>query len=405
MQKTKIFIWQGINDNADYVNGVNESLNEKTLINELQQKNILPIKIHEKNHFTLNLFNNEKIKSKHLADFSKQFATLINANLPLLTALETIGKDFLPLKFREIIFNIKNEVANGKPLSNALNKHQNIFNEFYCNLIKAGEEAGALDQMLIHLAAFTEKQEIQKRKILKALTYPFAVIVVAFLVTLILLIFVIPQFKEMFAGFGAALPAYTQFIINLAEILQNNFYWLILILLTTFTLFYWQKKHSIRFNQKLDNIKIKLPIIGKIIKFDCIARLTRTLGITFKAGISLLEALKIASGITGNFCYQQAIIAIQQQIANGIPLSNAMLNDKNFLFPNRAIQLIKIGEESGTLDEMLLEITKYYENEINYFTDHLNNLLEPLIMVILGIIVGGLIIAMYLPIFRLGKII
>lgn len=401
----KTYMWKGIDENGNYVEGIVEAINFNIIIGELKRKNITPIKIKTRIDLKNLLFTKTKIKSKHITDFSKQLAALMNANLPLVTALETIGKDYPNQTLGEIIIKIKNDISKGTSLSKAFIAYPTIFNELFCNLINAGEESGTLDKMLNHLALYMERIESQKHKIIKAMIYPLAVIVVAFVVTIILMVFVIPQFKEMFTSFGATLPAYTRFIIKLAEFLQAKIWLLLAGITIAGIIFKWKKKYSPTFNHKLDFIKLKIPIIGTILKFDCIARLTRTLAITFKAGISLLDALKIAASVTNNHTYQQAVLKIQAKIANGNTLHATMNEDPNRLFPARIIQLIKIGEESGTLDDMLFEITRYYETEINYFTDNLNNLLEPMIMVILGIIVGGLIIAMYLPIFRLGKII
>ena len=289
---------------------------------------------------------------------------------------------------------------NGLTLSEALNKHPAHFNELFCNLVDAGEKSGSLDIMLDKVATYKEKIETIKKKIKKALTYPMAIMVVALLVTTGLLIFVVPQFESLFKGFGADLPAMTQAVVNMSKFFQSYWYLVFGALGGGIYAFIYAKKHSSQFAQNIDKILLKVPVIGPIIEKAAIARFARTLSITFAAGLPLVEALKSVAGATGNIIFSKATDQIREEVSTGQQMNKAMENTK--LFPNMVVQMVAIGEESGALEKMLGKVADFFEEDVDNAVDSLSSLLEPVIMVILGVLVGGLVVAMYLPIFKLG---
>lgn len=396
------FIWKGINADGLRIKGKHSAINLEICKKELLTQNILPIKIYKKIQIPF-FRKNTKIKPKHITEFSKQLATLLNANIPLATALEILSHDSNPPHLKTLVLEIKSDIEQGNSLTSSFKKHPSHFDAFFCTLINIGEKSGALDLMLQQISTHKEKAEKQKNKIIKALLYPIVVLIITIIVTAILLIFVIPQFKVMFEGFGAALPLYTQFIIKLSELAQNQG-WIIISIFIVFIISYkWSKKYSPTFKRKHDELILKLPIISNILKKIIICRFTKILAIMLKSGLPILDALAIAANTTNNWFYEQAILKICHQISNGQYLHKAMLMQN--LFPMRMIQTISLAEESGTLDIMLAKIALSYEEEIDLLADNLNNLLEPIIMIVLGTLVGGLIIGMYLPIFRLGTVI
>ena len=391
--KQKIYTWYGIDENGMRVSGQMQGENIIAIKSNLIEQNISPLKIQRKFTFAL-LSPQKKISHKHIADFSRQLATLIAAGIPLLASLNIIEQSSEHAGLRILLNKIKRDIEGGLVLSAALRKHKKYFADLFCNLIHAGEQSGTLDIMLDHIAHHQEKTENLKRKIKKALLYPTAILATAIIVTAVLLVFVVPQFAKLFHDFGAELPVYTQLVIKISTIIKNNFLFIILAIISIIMVFRYTNT---------DKMILKVPIMGKILIKAIIARFSRTLAITFKAGLPLAEALQIIADTVNNKVYQQAILTIREQVASGHTISSAIID--NSLFPNRARQMITIGEESGSLDVMLIKIAEYYENEVNYLVDNLNNLLEPTIMVILGILIGGLIIGMYLPIFRLGTVI
>jgi type IV pilus assembly protein PilC len=420
MSENKNYHWSGIDTAGNKIAGEMAALNTDVVIKELAQKNIMPITIvlkktpADKKYITFyEILKNRKIKTRDIVSFSKEFSALINANIPLVVALEIIGEDTTRnTNLRSVILNIKTQIEHGTSLTVAFKKHPQVFDTFFCNLINIGEKSGTLDLMLEQIANYEEKHEIQKRKIIKALLYPAVVLVIALFVAAILLIFVIPEFKEMYANFGAALPAYTQFIISLAEFIKNNgWFILVALVILVFSLRWSYKKFEIVI-EKFHALQLHVPIFGKVLQKVYMARFARILAITFQAGLPILEALATTVEITKNRIYQKSVIRLGKEIEQGVAMHVALRKiketpaiKKTELFSAKVVQFITIGEESGTLDNMLLEIAKFYENEVNYVTDNLNNLLEPIIMLILGVLVGGLVIGMYLPIFRLGTVI
>lgn len=344
---------------------------------------------------------NKKITPGDITVFSRQLATMIESGIPLVQSFDIVAKGQSNKRLKDLIETIKSDIETGLTLSESLIKHPAYFNELFCNLVDAGEKSGSLEIMLDKVATYKEKIETIKKKIKKALTYPIAVLVVALIVTAGLLIFVVPQFESLFKGFGADLPALTQAVVNMSKFFQSYWYFIFGSLGAALYAFIYAKNHSPNFAQNLDRVMLKFPVIGPILEKAAIARFTRTLSITFAAGLPLVEALKSVAGATGNIIYANATEKIKDEVSTGQQMNIAMEN--THLFPNMVIQMVAIGEESGALEKMLSKVADFYEEDVDNAVDALSSLLEPIIMSILGILVGGLVIAMYLPIFKLGS--
>lgn len=401
------YLWYGIDHTGQLCQGKVDVININIAKQKLQQQNIILLKLtaQKNNIFSklLLLFAKKKIKTSTLADFMQQLAFLINANIPLVTSFAAINKDNINKHLHQLIEQIKNDIETGHTLTHALQQHPQYFSKFWCNLINTGEQSGTLPTILNHISQHITKSTKQKHKIIKALLYPCAVLTIAVIVTIIMLIFVIPRFQEMFSNFGAALPLYTQFIIKIANLVKNyGIYFLLFCLINIFGVFI-AKKHSSHFSQQLEKISLHLPLFGNILHKHLCIQYAQTLYITIKAGIPLCEALNITANNIHNRIYQQSVHKICQAITYGSSLNEAMRQQQ--LFSERILQLVALGEESGNLENMFCSIANYYEEEVNYIIDNLNNMLEPLLMLVLGVIVGGLIIGMYLPIFRMGNIV
>jgi len=393
--------WEGIDDQGLVITGEVGAANVAELIAELQRHKITLLKI-KKNRMLMRS-SSTKIKTPDLADFFREFATLITANIPIIQALTMMARDCEKKPLAAVITALKNSIEQGQTLSASLKKYPQVFNEVNCALVNVGERTGTLEVMLKYLADHLEQNASQRQRIIKALFYPALVAFIALIVTSVLLIFVVPQFQTMFANFGASLPWYTQELIYFAAGVKN--YGLVIIggvVLGFVALKIWQR-HSPILALKIDQFLLVLPLINELIKKYNLAQISRTTGLAFQAGMPLLEALTLTAATIKNRIYRSEVLRIVQQITQGISLPATL--SQNPLFPSRVVQLIVVGEESGTLDEMLQRITEHYETELKNITEHLNSLLEPLITIILGIIIGGLVIGMYLPIFSLGKII
>lgn len=330
-------------------------------------------------------------------------ATMLQAGIPLVQAFEIVGTGNDKPSMQKLILDIKATVEGGATLHEALAKHPLYFDDLFVNLVEAGEQAGALESLLDKVATYKEKSEALKKKVKKALFYPAAVLVVALVVTVILLIFVIPQFESLFKGFGADLPAFTQFVINMSRWLQDYGILLAMAVGGAFAFFFYTLKRSRSLREKMDRLTLKLPIIGPIMVKAAIARYARTLATMFSAGVPLVEALGSVAGATGNIVYEDAVLRMKDEVATGNRLQRAM--EATGLFPNMVNQMIAVGEESGSLDAMAGKVADFYELEVDTAVDSMSSLLEPLIMAILGVLVGGLVIAMYLPIFKLGAVV
>ncbi|MGZ8216010.1 type II secretion system F family protein [Methylomagnum sp.] len=394
------FVWEGTDRNGAKLRGELTSRSETVARAELRRQGIRVGKIKKK---AKPLFSGgkKKIITKDIAVFSRQLATMMSAGVPLVQAFEIVGRGHENPSMQELILGIKADVEGGSSLAEALGKHPVYFDELFCNLVHAGEQAGVLETLLHKIADYKEKTESLKAKIKKALTYPTAVLVIAFVVTAILLVFVVPQFENLFKGFGADLPAFTKLVVSMSRFLQDYWYIVLGVLIGVGWTFARLKERSKTFNRLLDRAVLQIPVVGMIMHKAAIARFARTLGTMSTAGVPLVEALKSVAGATGNIVYATAVLRIRDEVSTGTQLQMSMrqLN----LFPNMVIQMVAIGEESGSLDSMLNKVADFYEEEVDNMVDSLSSLIEPMIMAILGTIVGGLVVAMYLPIFKLGS--
>lgn len=343
------------------------------------------------------------IKPADVAVFSRQLATMMKAGVPLVQSFDIVADGLENPRMRKLVLEIRDDVAAGGGFANALAKHPKYFDDLFCNLVDAGEQSGSLETMLDRIATYKEKTEALKAKIKKAMTYPIAVVIVAIIVTAILLIKVVPQFASTFSSFGADLPAFTLFVLNLSEIAQNQWHVVLLGMVVFVFAFKELKKRSTAFAYAIDRYILKLPVVGNIIYLSIMARFGRTLSTTFAAGVPLIDALTSVAGAAGNRLYYDAIIKVRDDVSTGIQLNTALRT--NGMFPVLLVQMASIGEESGALDEMLDKVAVYYEEAVDNQVDSLTSLLEPIIMSVLGVLVGGLMIAMYMPIFQLGAVV
>ncbi|MBB2898247.1 type II secretion system F family protein [Pseudomonas sp. AS2.8] len=395
------FTWEGTDRKGTKVKGEMTGLNPALIKAQLRKQGINPTRVRKK---SVSLFGKgKKIKPMDIALFTRQLATMMSAGVPLLQAFDIIGEGFDNPNMRKMVDDIKQDVAAGNSLANSLRKQPQYFDDLYCNLVDAGEQSGALETLLDRVATYKEKTEALKKKIKKAMTYPAAVIVVAVIVSSILLIKVVPQFQSVFEGFGAQLPAFTLMVIAISEVLQE--WWLLVlggIFVLAFVLRHFYKK-SEKFRDAVDRGLLKIPLIGSILYKSAIARYARTLATTFAAGVPLVDALDSVAGATGNVVFRNAVEKIKGDVSTGMQLNFSMRTTG--VFSSMAIQMTAIGEESGSLDEMLSKVATFYEDEVDNMVDNLTTLMEPMIMAVLGVLVGGLIIAMYLPIFQLGSVV
>jgi type IV pilus assembly protein PilC len=400
IRKDIAFNWQGIDKAGKPIKGKSLAPDEKALRADLRRQGIVLKKATKQ----INLFKGGgKVKPEDIAVFSRQLATMLAAGIPLVQSFEIVGNGNDNPAMQKLILDIKADVESGTSLHEALARHPLFFDDLYVNLVEAGEQAGALESLLDKIATYKEKTEALKKKVKKALFYPAAVMVVAVVVTIILLVFVIPQFESLFKGFGAELPAFTQFVINLSKFVQDKGIFIAMVLGAAGYAFFYFKKRSKKMRETLDRITLKIPIIGPIMNKAAIARYARTLSTMFAAGVPLVEALTSVAGATGNIVYENAVLAMRDEVATGTRLQQAMENTG--LFPNMVVQMIAVGEEAGALDEMSGKVATFYEADVDNAVDSMSSLLEPLIMAILGVLVGGLVIAMYLPIFKLGAVV
>ncbi|KWR73629.1 type II secretion system F family protein [Pseudomonas citronellolis] len=399
--KMSVFTWEGTDRKGGKVKGELSGTNTALVKAQLRKQGINPTKVRKKGISLLG--KGKRIKPLDIALFTRQMATMMGSGVPLLQSFDIIAEGFDNPNMRKLVEDIKQEVAAGNSLANSLRRKPQYFDDLYCNLVDAGEQSGALETLLDRVATYKEKTESLKAKIKKAMTYPIAVIIVALVVSAILLIKVVPQFQSVFAGFGAELPAFTKMVINLSEVLQK---WWIIVLIALFIIAFALKeahKRSEKFRDSVDRSILKLPIVGGIIYKSAVARYARTLATTFAAGVPLVEALDSVAGATGNVVFRNAVNKIKQDVSSGTQLNFSMRTTG--AFPTLAIQMAAIGEESGSLDAMLDKVATYYEEEVDNAVDNLTTLMEPMIMAVLGVLVGGLVIAMYLPIFQLGNVV
>jgi type IV pilus assembly protein PilC len=402
-EKTKtikefVFEWEGKDRNGKQVRGETRAAGENQVQSTLRRQGIMPLKIKKRR-----MSAGKAIRPKDMAIFTRQLATMMKAGVPLLQAFDIVGRGNPNPSVTRLLNDIRNDVETGTSLSVAFRKYPLYFDNLYCNLVEAGEAAGILDQLLDRLAVYMEKTEAMKSKIKSALMYPISVLVVAFVVTAVIMIFVVPAFKEVFSNFGADLPGPTLAVIAMSEIFVQ-YWWLIFGGIGGTIYFFMQ---AWRRNKKMqiimDRIMLKLPIFGVLVEKSCIARWTRTLSTMFAAGVPLVEALDSVGGAAGNAVYEMATVKIQQEVSTGTALTQAMTNAN--LFPSMVLQMCAIGEESGSIDHMLGKSADFYESEVDDMVAGISSLMEPIIIVILGTVIGGIVVAMYLPIFKLGQVV
>ena len=394
------FSWEGKDKRGTRVKGKSLAPDEAALRADLRRQGIAPSRIRKQSN---KLKSGGKPKPQDIAVFSRQLATMLAAGIPMVQAFEIVGNGNDKPSMQKLILDIKADVEGGTSLHESLAKHPLHFDDLFVNLVEAGEQAGALESLLDKIATYKEKTEALKKKIKKALFYPAAVLVVAVIVTIILLIFVIPQFESLFKGFGADLPAFTQMVINLSRFVQSEGIFIAAVFGGAVYAFLYFKKRSRKMRETLDRMMLKFPVIGPILHKGAIARYARTLSTMFAAGVPLVEALESVAGACGNIVFENAVMKMRDEVATGQRLQRAM--EGTGLFPNMVVQMIAVGEESGSLDEMSGKVATFYEAEVDNAVDSMSSLLEPLIMAILGVLVGGLVIAMYLPIFKLGSVV
>ncbi|KPU93466.1 type II secretion system protein F [Variovorax paradoxus] len=396
--KEFVFEWEGKDRNGKLVRGELRAGGENQVQAALRRQGVLATKIKKRR-----TRSGKTIKPKDIAIFTRQLATMMKAGVPLLQSFDIVGRGNANPSVAKLLNDIRSDVETGTSLSSAFRKFPKYFDNLYCNLVEAGEAAGILEELLDRLATYMEKTEAIKSKIKSALMYPTSVVVVAFVVVAIIMIFVIPAFKQVFSSFGADLPAPTLFVMAVSEFFVA-YWWLIFGVIGGGLYFFFQAwKRNERVQRVMDRLLLRVPIFGALIEKSCVARWTRTLATMFAAGVPLVEALDSVGGASGNTVYGDATAKIQQEVSTGTSLTNAMTNVN--LFPSMVIQMTAIGEESGSIDHMLGKAADFYESEVDDMVAGLSSLMEPIIIVFLGVIIGGIVVSMYLPIFKLGQVV
>ncbi|MCP4127154.1 MAG: type II secretion system F family protein [Gammaproteobacteria bacterium] len=400
IEKSLIYTWEGTDKKGKRLKGETRAATINLVRADLRKQGIIPLKIKKK---PISIFGarKPKITSGDIAVFARQLATMMQAGVPMVQAFDIVGRGSENASMQDLIMAIKADVEGGTALATALSKHPLYFDDLFCNLVRAGEAAGVLEELLDKIATYKEKMETIKGKIKKAMFYPAAVVVVAVLVTSLIMIFVIPQFESLFASFGSDLPAFTKFVVGISRWLQEWWFLALAGIIGTIYLIGFIWKRSRKFRLGVDRVLLKTPIIGVIVNKSSIARFARTTSTMFAAGVPMVEALESVAGATGNIVYSNAVLRMREDVATGQSLQLTMKQQE--IFPHMVIQMVAIGEESGSLEDMLAKVADFYEEEVDNMVDALSTLLEPLIMVVLGTLVGGLIVAMYLPIFHMAE--
>ena len=399
-KKETQFLWEGKDKRGNKVKGKSLAANEATLRADLRRQGVAATRVKTQ---SAGFSMGGKVSNEDIAVFSRQLATMMAAGIPMVQAFEIIGNGHEKPAMQKLVLDVKASIEGGSTLHESLAKFPLYFDNLFVNLVEAGEQAGALESLLDKIATYKEKTEALKKKIKKALFYPASVLIVAVIVSVILLVFVIPQFEELFKGFGADLPAFTQMVVNLSRFVQHQGWWMAIVVGAGIYAFFYFLKRSRKMQLAMDRILLKFPIIGPILVKAAIARFARTLSTMFAAGVPLVEAMQSVAGATGNIVYELAVLRMKDEVATGQRLQRAM--ESTGLFPNMVVQMIAVGEESGSLDTMSGKVAEFYEAEVDNAVDGMSSLLEPLIMAILGVLVGGMVIAMYLPIFKLGAVV
>lgn len=402
MAESATFIWEGTDKSGRKTKGEISSLNPALAKAELRKQGIVAKKVKKKTE-GFSLGGGKPITPGDIALFTRQMSTMMKAGVPLVQAFEIVSEGVDKPKLATLIREVRGDVAGGNSFAQSIRKHPLYFDDLFCNLVDAGEQSGSLETMLDRVATYKEKTESLKAKVKKAMTYPISVLLVAVIVSGILLIKVVPQFESVFAGFGAELPAFTQMVIRLSEFTQAWWWAIIMAGMALFLIFRTAHRRSKGMRDALDRLALKAPVAGDIIEKSAIARFARTLSTTFAAGVPLVDALSSVAGATGNSVYVNAVNKVREDVSTGQQLNFSMRTAG--VFPNMIVQMVAIGEESGALDDMLDKSANYYEEQVDNAVDNLTALMEPMIMSVLGVLVGGLIIAMYLPIFQLGSVV
>ncbi|MCK7551542.1 type II secretion system F family protein [Marinobacter goseongensis] len=400
-QKIEAYVWEGKDRRGNKSKGELAGSNIALVKAQLRKQGIVPDKVKKK---AKPLFGgSKKVTPFDIAMLTRQLATMMKAGVPLVQSFDIVADGLDNKGLQELVMSVRNDISSGTSFAGALRKHPKHFDDLYCNLVDSGEKAGALETMLDRIATYLEKTEILKKKVKKAMTYPIAVVVVAIVVTAILLVKVVPQFESLFQGFGADLPVFTQMVVHLSEWMQQ--WWFVVLLIIVGSIFAFKKarQRSQKFSDAMDRVNLKIPIVGEILDKSAVAKFGRVLSTTFAAGVPLVDALDSVAGATGNAVYRDAIQRIKADVSSGTQLQASMRQAD--IFPVMAVQLTAIGEESGNLDGMLEKVAEHYEAVVDDMVDNLTALMEPMIMAVLGVLVGGLIIAMYLPIFQMGQVV
>jgi len=398
-----IFIWEGSDRKGAKIKGESNGNSTALVKAELRRQGIKPTKVRKKPKPLFGGATGKPIKPADIAVFARQLSTMMSAGVPLVQSFEIAGRGHENPRMQELLLAVKSDIESGSTLAESLAKHPIYFDELFCNLVQAGEHAGILEDLLDKIATYKEKVEAIKGKIKKALFYPAAIVVVSLIITAILLVFVIPEFAALFRNFGADLPALTQFVVNASDFFIE--YWYLVfggVFGTVFT-FIQLKKRSVRFNHFMDRISLKVPIFGPLLEKAAIARFARTLSTMFAAGVPLVEAMNSVAGATGNIVFSTAVLKMRDEVSTGQQLNISMRTSG--LFPNMVVQMVAIGEEAGSVDAMLSKVADIYEQEVDDAVDALSSLMEPIIMVVLGTLIGGMVVAMYLPIFKIGDVV
>lgn len=401
--KTSMFVWEGVNRRGQAVKGEMSSANSALVKAQLRKQGIDPKKVKKAPQPLFGIGGGPKkkrIKSSDITFFTRQMATMVKSGVPLVQSFDIVADGVDNLSLKQVIFEIRDSVASGNDFAAALKQHPNLFDELTCNLVESGEQAGTLESMLEKVAVYKEKTEALKAKIKKAMMYPAITLLVAFAVTVILLVKVVPSFDAMFQSFGSELPAPTQFVVNLSEFAQEYYLYVIGAIVIIGVIFNQALSKSPNFRDNVERALLQVPVVGNLIKQAAVARYARVLSTTFAAGVPLVDALDSVAGAVGNSVYRDAVLDIRDEVASGQQMHLAMRSVK--IFPNMVVQMTSIGEESGALDTMLGKAANYYEDEVDNAVDSLTAMIEPMIMVFLGVVIGGLIVAMYLPIFQIG---
>jgi type IV pilus assembly protein PilC len=397
-----MYVWEGTDKRGIKMKGEQQAKNVNLLRAELRRQGITPIAVKPK---PKPLFGSagKRITPKDIAIFSRQIATMMKSGVPIVQSLEIIGNGQKNVRMKKLVDSVRSDIEGGSSIYEAMSKHPVYFDELYRNLVKAGEAAGVLETVLDTIATYKENIEALKAKIKKALFYPAMVIAVAILVSAIMLVYVVPQFEDVFKSFGADLPAFTQVIVDISRFMVSTWHIVLIGVIGAVVAFIFFYKRSLAFQHFLDKVILKVPVVGAIMHNSAVARFARTLATTFKAGVPLVEALDSVAGATGNSVYEKAVYRIKDDVSVGYQVNMAMKQVN--LFPHMVVQMAAIGEEAGALDTMLFKVAEFYEQEVNNAVDALASLLEPMIMVVIGVLVGGMVVGMYLPIFKLAAVV